>query len=137
MAYGHTDFYVRFSKKGQVIINRDYDKYSYDYDITRENIKILQNSTDAGGNKLDLIILDAPNIINTKYGIKNFAGYIGYYLCNNAVIIQAFGDKKADKKAKDIISKIFPDKKIEQIQIDGIASGGSSIHCTTQQQPQI
>ena len=134
----HTDFYVRFIKKGQVIVHRDNDKYSYDYQVTRENIKILQNSVDAEGNQLDLIILDTPNIVNLQYGIKDFAaGYIGYYLCNQAVIIQKFGDEKADKIAKNTIAKAFPNRKIEQIQIDGIASGGGSIHCTTQQQPQL
>jgi agmatine deiminase len=51
--------------------------------------------------------------------------------------MQKFGDKKADKKAKEILQKEFPNRKIEQISIDGIASGGGSIHCATQQEPEI
>lgn len=132
----HVDFYARFSNPGTVLVSRDNDKYSYDYNITRENIKILQNSKDARGRYLEIIIIDNANNINDKFGIKDFAAsYIGYYLCNNAVIIQEFGDEKADKNAYDIIKNQFPSRTIEQISINAIASGGGSIHCCTQQEP--
>jgi agmatine deiminase len=135
---GHTDFYARFSKKGVVIVNRDNYKESYDYDITRQNIEILEKSTDVDGNKLKVVIIDTPDIINEKYGVDDFAaGYIGYYACNNAIIMQKFGDKKADENAYNIIKKEFPNRTIEQISIDGIASGGGTIHCSTQQEPEI
>ncbi len=135
---GHTDFYARFYKKGAVFVSRDTDHGSYDYDITRQNIEVLSNSTDADGNKLKVIIIDTPNSINKTFGTDDFAaGYIGYYVCNNAVIMQSFDDKKADKNAKNILQQTFPDRTIEQIAINGIASGGGSIHCTTQQEPRI
>ncbi|MFT6031092.1 MAG: agmatine deiminase, partial [Oleiphilaceae bacterium] len=46
-----------------------------------------------------------------------------------------FGDKKADAAAKKILHQVFPEHHIEQISIDGVASGGGSIHCATQQEP--
>ena len=132
---GHTDFYARFAKPGVVIVSRDTDKKSYDYEITRENIKTLQSSTDAKENPLEIVILDTPWDINTKYGTKDFAaGYVGYYVCNGAIIMQKFGDEKTDQTAKTKLEKVFPDHHIEQISIDGIASGGGSIHCATQQE---
>ena len=135
---GHTDFYARFSRKGRVVVSRDNYKESYDYKVTRKNIEILKNATDAGGNKLEIIIFDTPDIINDKYGVNEFAaGYIGYYVCNKAVIMQSFGDKKADNRAKALLQKEFPNRTIEQIAIDGIASGGGSIHCATQQEPVV
>ncbi len=133
---GHTDFYVRFARKGVVLASRDMDRNSYDYQVTRQNIKALKNATDADGNKLKVIVMDTPTTINEKFGVDDFAaGYIGYYLCNDAVILQSFGDKKADLAAKTILKKTFPERVIEQIAIDGIASGGGSIHCATQQEP--
>ena len=133
---GHTDFYARFAKPGVVVVSRDTDKSSYDYKITRENIKTLKSSTDAKGNAFDIIILDTPWDISTRFGTKNFAaGYVGYYVFNKAVIIQKFGDKNADNAAKQKLATAFPKHRIEQIAIDGIASGGGSIHCTTQQEP--
>jgi len=132
----HVDFYARFTKVGTVLVSRENYKDTYDYDITRENIKILQNATDAQGNSLEVIIIDNPNTFNESYGLDDFAaGYIGYYVCNDAVILQKFGDSKADKNAYDIIQKQFPTHTIEQISVDGIASGGGSIHCATQQEP--
>jgi agmatine deiminase len=43
--------------------------------------------------------------------------------------MQEFGDAKA------AIQKAFPDRKIVQLNVDGIAGGGGSIHCATQQEP--
>ncbi len=135
---GHTDFYARFSKPGSVIASRDTDISSYDYEITRKNIEILKSSLDASGNPLEVTVLDTPWEIETKYGTKDFAaGYVGYYVCNGAIIMQKFGDKNADKQAKQKLAKAFPGHKIEQIAINGIASGGGSIHCTTQQEPMV
>lgn len=135
---GHTDFYARFIKPGEVIASRDNYPDSFDYDITRSNIEFLKNSTDANGNKLNVTVLDTPDYINTQFGTSDFAaGYIGYYVCNNAVIAQKFGDKKADAKAREVLEQAFPDRVIEQIAIDGIASGGGSIHCATQQEIKI
>ncbi|MCP3943610.1 MAG: agmatine deiminase family protein [Desulfobacteraceae bacterium] len=135
---GHTDFYARFAGPGVVVVSRDMDKASYDYKITRENIKILGSSTDARGNPLELVILDTPGQINTRYGTKDFAaGYVGYYVCNGGIIMQKFGDKKNDNAAKAKLAKVFPNHRIEQISIDGIAGGGGSIHCTTQQEPEV
>jgi len=135
---GHTDFYARFAKPGIVIVSRDMDKKSYDYEITRKSIEILQSSTDAKGNPLELVILDTPWDINTKYGTKDFAAvFVGYYVCNGAIIMQKFGDKKMDHAAKIKLEKVFSNHHIEQISIDGIASGGGSIHCATQQVPKV
>ena len=132
---GHTDFYARFSQPGQVLVSRDNDQSSYDYAVTRENIEILRNSTDARGRPLRLTILDTPEVINEQYGVQNFAaGYIGYYVCNGAVIAQKFGDRRTDAKAKQKLQAAYPQHVIEQISVDAIASGGGSIHCATQQE---
>jgi len=132
---GHTDFYARFSRPGEVVVSRDNYLASYDYQVTRDNIATLQNSTDALGNPLKLIILDTPEIVNERFDSADFAaGYLGYYLCNGALIAQKFGDPSADEKARKLLQQTFPNHVIEQLNIDGIASGGGSIHCATQQQ---
>jgi len=132
---GHTDFYARFSRPGQVLVSRDNDKSSYDYAVTRENIDILSNSTDSAGRPLQLTISDAPEQINKHFGVQDFAaGYIGYYVCNGAVIAQKFGDSRADAKARQQLQVAYPQHVIEQINVDAIAAGGGSIHCATQQQ---
>ncbi len=135
---GHTDFYARFASPGVVLAGYDSDPESYDHAVTLANIEVLRKATDAQGRKLQVITLKAPATIRPKYESKDFAaGFIGFYVCNGAVIAQEFGDKRADKAAKRVLQKAFPNRKIVQINIDGIASGGGSIHCTTQQEPKI
>ncbi|KAI9133608.1 agmatine deiminase family protein [Acaryochloris sp. CCMEE 5410] len=135
---GHTDFYARFAKPGVVIVSREADQSSSDYPVTQKNIEALKRATDAMGRPLELIVLETPLKINTKFGTKDFAaGYVGYYLCNGAVIMQKFGDSKADDAARKKLATVFPHRQIEQLSIDGIASGGGSIHCATQQEPLV
>ena len=135
---GHTDFYARFARSGVVLAAYDPDPKSFDHEVTLENIDILSAAQDAQGNRLEVIELEAPLSIRKDYETYDFAaGYIGFYLCNNAVIMQQFGDKKADAAAKNTLEKAFPDRKVVAINIDAIAAGGGSIHCATQQEPQI
>ncbi|MEO0368365.1 MAG: agmatine deiminase family protein [Pseudomonadota bacterium] len=132
---GHTDFYARFAHKAEVVVSRDNYAASFDYEVTRENIEILRHSRDADNTPLQLHIINTPDFIDEQFGSEYFAaGYIGYYLCNGAVIAQKFGDKSADEKALATLKDVYPNRTIEQLSITGIASGGGSIHCATQQE---
>lgn len=133
---GHTDFYARFVAPGVVVAAYDPDPESYDHEVTRRHLDILESATDALGKPLAVSVLEAPGFIRDTYANDEFAaGYIGYYVCNGAVIMQQFGDDAADRAAKRVIQDLFPDRVIEQIGIDGIAAGGGTIHCATQQEP--
>ena len=132
---GHTDFYARFARPGVVLAGYDPDPDSYDHEITLMHLDMLQSATDAQGNPLEVIPLEAPFDIREEYLTEDVAaGYIGYYVCNDAVIMQEFGDARADAAAKDALQQAYPDRVIEAIAIDGIAAGGGSIHCATQQE---
>lgn len=133
---GHTDFYARFAKPGVVLAGFDPDPSSYDHAVTKRHLEILRSATDAKGKKLEVIVLEAPTEVRDHYATDEFAsGYIGFYVCNDAVIAQQFGDAKADRNAKRALQKAFPGRMVEQIALDGIAAGGGSIHCATQQEP--
>ena len=133
---GHTDFYARFASPGVVLAGFDSDPDSYDNAVTIANIDALRKANDAQGKKLKIITLEAPSTVRPKHESKEFAaGYIGFYVCNGAVIAQKFGDKPADNAAKKVLQKAFPTRKIVQVNVDGIAAGGGSIHCATQQEP--
>ena len=133
---GHTDFYVRFVKPGLVFAGVDPDPASYDYAVTREHLAILADASDAAGRPLEVVELVAPTEIREAFLTDDFAaGYIGYYLCNDAVIMQSFGDGRADEAARDWLQWAYPTRSVEQLAIDAIAAGGGSIHCATQQEP--
>lgn len=135
---GHTDFYARFSRPGVVLAGLDPDPDSFDHEITLRHLDILQSSTDARGQALKVMTLQAPDYVDPLYDSEDFAaGYIGYYECNDAIILQGFGDKQADRKARETVQAAFPEREIQQIRIDAIAAGGGSIHCATQQEPDV
>ncbi|MEQ1606805.1 MAG: agmatine deiminase family protein [Pyrinomonadaceae bacterium] len=133
---GHTDFYARFAKPGVVVAGYDPDPKSYDHAVTNRHLEILKTATDAAGRKLEVVVLEAPASVREKYASDDFAaGYINFYVCNGAVVAPEFGDAKADRAAKEALKRVFPERDIIQINVDGIAAGGGGIHCTTQQEP--
>lgn len=135
---GHTDFYARFAKPGIVVAGYDPDPNSFDHAVTRRNLDILRASTDAKGRKLEVVVLEAPSTVREQFASDHFAaGYINFYVCNGAVVAPEFGDLKADLAARQTLQRLFPERKVVQINIDGIAAGGGGIHCTTQQEPMV
>jgi agmatine/peptidylarginine deiminase len=137
----HVDFYARFVKPGVVIANLDNDPASYDYAVTRAHLDILKNATDADGRKLQVHTVSPPlNPRKTPFSHNNpdfAAGYINYFVINGAVIAPEFGDKAADTKAFDLLSELYPDREVVQLNIDAISAGGGGIHCVTSHQPLV
>ncbi|MFZ6798409.1 agmatine deiminase family protein [Undibacterium sp. Di24W] len=132
---GHTDFYARFASSGVVIAGLEHDPASYDYALTRRHLEILKSATDANGKAFKVLVLDAPSKVRPEYESKEFAaGYINFYVVNNAVIMPQFGDVETDALAKATLEKAFPNRRVIALNIDPISAGGGGIHCATQQQ---
>ncbi len=133
---GHTDFYARFAQPGVVVAGYDPDPASFDHAVTRGHLELLRSATDAQGKRLEVIALQAPSSVSARFESKEFAaGYVGFYVCNAAVIAQEFGDTKADAAARNALQRAFAGRKVVQLKLDGIAAGGGSIHCATLQEP--
>lgn len=133
---GHTDFYARFARPGVVLAGFEADPEIYDHEVTQRHLALLRAATDAQGRRLEVIALESPRSIRPEWESDEFAaGYIGFYLCNGAVIAQEFGDREADARARATLTRAFPGRTIEMLNMDGIAAGGGSIHCATQQEP--
>uniref|UniRef100_A0A7S4DM37 Agmatine deiminase n=1 Tax=Lotharella globosa TaxID=91324 RepID=A0A7S4DM37_9EUKA len=139
---GHVDGFARFTEvEGMVLVHREDCKELRDeHRITRRHIDILRRSRDALGNPLSVVALPGPTTSRKapKGGKLEEAcfSYANFYVANGAVFCPEFGDKKADKRAFEIIQKAFPSRKVVQLNIDGIAYGGGGIHCVTQQEPE-
>lgn len=135
----HVDFYARFIRPGVVIANLDNDPQSYDFSVTRAHLKILENATDAEGRKLQVHTVSPPlKPRKSKFSRDNpdfAAGYINYFVINGAVIAPEFGDRAADTRAFDLLSGLYPDREVIQLNIDAISAGGGGIHCVTSHQP--
>ena len=45
--------------------------------------------------------------------------------------------KAADTKAFELLSQLYPDREVVQLNIDAVAAGGGGIHCVTSHQPAV
>ena len=137
----HVDFYARFAAPGVVVANLDNDPDSYDHEVTLKHLEILRNATDADGRKLQVHTMSPPlKPRRSKFNEDNpdfAAGYINYFVINGAVIAPQFGDRSADEQARALLVKLYPGRKVVQLDIDAIAAGGGGIHCVTNQCPAI
>lgn len=161
----HIDFTARFVSESQIVAAFDRNFEPEDNRNERallasiQRINELDKDTKARylghpGARLELHRLPVPNIENvyasykarnvelsiTSRSLEEFIlttapGYVGYYHVNGAIIMGQFGDANADLAAFESIQALYPEQRVIQICTDGLASGGGSIHCATQQQP--
>jgi agmatine deiminase len=98
-----------------------------------ENARALEQATDARGRKLVIHHIEEATEcggINDRFCWS----YINFYVANGGIVMPAF-DVPGDERAKTLLEKCFPDRKVVQVNVMGLATGGGGIHCITQQQP--
>jgi len=148
---GHVDNILAVVKPGTVLLAWTDDQTDPQYEICLENLKILQESTDAKNREFEIIklMLPKPTFITAeerkgldynegayvfKDGDKMSASYINFYIANGGIIFPTFNDTN-DKLAEETLKKAFPNRKIIGIYSREILLGGGNIHCITQQLP--
>ena len=151
----HVDNMVAFVNPGVVVMawtdNQDDPQYEY----CKETYEALANATDARGKHLEIHKAMLPNpplymseeeskgIEKSKFEAKPRMGddrlsasYVNYYQGKNFIILPAFGVKE-DEEALELFKKLYPKKKIHQINTREILLGGGNIHCITMQIPEV
>ncbi|MFF2747148.1 agmatine deiminase family protein [Kitasatospora sp. NPDC058048] len=134
----HVDALARFAEPGIVVLHRPAADAPPDVWTTAsaQALQVLQTETDAQGRTLKVVDLPEPDTALIPGAGKDFlATYINYYVCNGGVIVPRFGDQATDDRAAGILGDLHPGRKVTQVGINHIASGGGGIHCATQQQP--
>ena len=57
---------------------------------------------------LEVLVLEGPLTIRDAYASDDFAaGYVGFYVCNGAIIAQEFSDAAADRAASEVLRRVF------------------------------
>lgn len=132
---GHIDDIAKFVGPNKILCAYEENIEDENFKILDDNYQILKNSTDQNGRPFELMKLPMPHM---RYddGQKAPVSYVNFYIGNKAVLVPTFDDPN-DEKAVKIIQSCFPDRKIIAINCKEIIYGGGSIHCMTQQQPEI
>jgi agmatine deiminase len=134
----HVDAEVRFIRPGVLIWSRHHPSVPQVWlDMSHEIRTILENETDAKGRKFEMHAIDEPS--PEDLGIDEHdefvSGYANFYFCNNGVIIPGFGVEEYDRKARETLQALMPERRVRQVQLNAIPLSGGVIHCVTQQVP--
>lgn len=124
---GHIDIVAAFCNESTVLYHDQRNPEHPDFEIS----EIVRERLVAEG--FDVIPVPAPTVLTDDEGPVDYS-YINHYVCNNAVILCAFGDPN-DEVAKGILEKAYPGRLVELIDARPLFARGGGIHCITQQQP--
>ena len=148
----HVDNAFAFIKPGEAVLAWCDDPLDPQYDMSREDLKVLEQETDAKGRTIrvhKLLIPKEPVRITQEEvdafafaegedqreaGERLAASYVNFYILNGKVLLPQFGDER-DALAVEQLKTLFPERKIVPIDARNIIVGGGNFHCLTQQIP--
>lgn len=131
---GHIDGLMTFVRPGAALFEVSDDPAHPRYHLLREQARALELATDARGRRIEVGRLRAPRELPSSS--SDFCGiYVNCLILNDAVLIPAFGDRRADAAALATFQDAFRDRHVVPLRIDAICAGGGGIHCVTQQEP--
>ena len=148
---GHVDNLCCFVKPGEVLLTWTDDREEPQYEISRQALEILSAATDARGRPLTVHKIHQPDpmVISEaecggldasetakprRAGDRLAASYVNFYIANGGIVMPLFNDAQ-DRAAVDLLTRLFPDRKVVGVRSREILLGGGNIHCITQQIP--
>ncbi len=138
---GHVDGLLAFVRPGVVLFETNPDLADPHARILATNLEALRAETDAAGRAFEIIELpdavDATGLDldpDSDFADVMCRSYINFYLTNGGLVMPGYGIP-ADRTAKDILQRAFPDREVVQVDVRSIAPFGGAIHCITQNMP--
>ncbi len=133
--HGHVDDLCRFTGPRTVVLCREDDPADANYRPLEENRERLESARLEDGSKLEVVSLPIPSPLCFR-GQRLPASYANFYIANAAVLVPTFNDPK-DRSALGLLSDLFPDRPVVGIHSVDLVWGLGTLHCLTQQQPQV
>jgi len=148
---GHVDDVACFARPGVVLAGITEDKDDWRYQLLQDNLRTLQEATDARGRTFEIHTVPMPAIMeitaDEAWGVdvaegsiprvpgdKTAASYLNFLIVNGGIVLPVFGDAN-DDVAREIVAGVFPDRRVVTVPGREIVLGGGNVHCITQQQP--
>jgi agmatine deiminase len=133
MTDGHVDGLACFARPGLLLLESRTDPSDPRAEVLRENRRALRGVSDARGRPIEIVEMEdawQAERPNDAFCIS----YVNFYLANGGVIMPSYGID-TDAPARAIVERAFPRRRVIQLDVRDIATGGGGIHCITQQQP--
>lgn len=133
---GHVDNIACFAAPGKILMQVCDDPEDENFAITRENLKTIDGETDALGRKFEIIPIQQPPKLYFQ-DTRLTLSYLNFYFVNGGLILPVFGGKakESDQRATQVLSKLFPERRIRTVNGMAVIREGGNLHCTTQQMP--
>ncbi|KAJ5474381.1 hypothetical protein N7475_003947 [Penicillium sp. IBT 31633x] len=135
----HVDAEARFIRPGVVVVCRPCDgAEEVHWEIYREIRAVLKKSTDARGRRFEVHDVVEPDLTLIKGDLVGeedapAASYVNFYFVNGGLVIPAFGDSEADKRAFELLKSLVPEREVCQVEVNALPRTGGVLHCVTQQ----
>lgn len=130
---GHIDDLARFVSPTSVVAVIEDDPLDDNYEVLRDNLRILRSMCDQDGNAFNVSVLPMPSPIFIE-GHRVPASYANFYIANRVVVVPTFADSH-DALALSVLQGLFPSRKVVGIDCRSLVWGLGAVHCVTQQEP--
>jgi agmatine deiminase len=156
---GHIDEFCRFSDANTVLISFVSDEEAASHPILAEakrrldeNYRILMNSTDQDGNKLNVVRVPfAPLYIFEQSGpagkrhVAAVTSYLNFIVTNSMVILPSYASLSTDSRkealdareqeVENIFKKAFPTRDVIKVQAADLNRFSGGFHCVSINEP--
>jgi agmatine deiminase len=131
---GHVDVLASFVRPGTVVVHHQPDPDHHDHVVMAENVRRLQEATDAAGRRLEIVPVPAPadTVVD---GVSIDHSYINFSFVNGGVVMSTYHDPVADDRAAGVLRDLCPGREVVAVDAVPIFRNGGGVHCITQQQP--
>ncbi len=131
--HGHVDDIARFVDVRTVVAAVEDDPRDPNHEPLRDNLERLRRMQDQDGVSLRVVPLPMPSPLYFE-GQRLPASYANFYIGNEAVLVPTFNDPR-DRHALDVLSGLFPRRRVVGIHAVDLVLGLGTLHCMTQQEP--
>ena len=138
---GHIDDIARFVSSNTIVCAVEEDPLDANYEILQDNLRRLDEMTDANGQRFKIVPLPMPGFVagSTDATERNLerlpASYANFYIANNVVLAPVFGHSN-DERAIETLQSLFKNRRVLPLNCEPLVWGMGTIHCVTQQQPE-
>jgi agmatine deiminase len=134
-AHGHVDNVCRFVGPRTVVLCQEKNPRDPNCEPLHENRERLANQRLEDGSRIEVVPLPMPTPLHFN-GKRLPASYANFYVSNAVVLVPTFNDPQ-DRMALGILGELFRDRTVVGIHAVDLIWGLGSLHCITQQQPQL
>ena len=132
---GHIDNITRFIAPDTVVTAVEDDPQDDNYQPLQDNLRRLQSMTDQDGRPLNVVTLPMPGpVFHDDHRLP--ASYANFYIANRRVLVPVYGHEN-DQPALETLQRLFPDRLVLGADCTDLVRGLGTIHCVTQQQPEV